>query len=64
MVYRSPVRKFANAPEGVGHRHKLTELVEESKNLISVSAVTMTAGIIVYVLLSQFLFVHGRYYLS
>jgi len=32
-VHRSPVRKFANASEGVGHRHKLTKLVEESNNL-------------------------------
>ena len=33
VVHRSPVRKFANASEGVGHWHKLTKLVEESNNL-------------------------------
>ena len=37
MVHRSPVRKFAKASEGVGHRHKLPKLVEESNNLISLS---------------------------
>ena len=37
MVHRSPVRKFAKASEGVGHRHKLTKLVEESNKLISAS---------------------------
>ena len=36
MVHRSPVRKFAEVSGGVGHRHKLTKLVEESNNLISV----------------------------
>ncbi|MBD5356850.1 MAG: hypothetical protein HDR88_07590 [Bacteroides sp.] len=37
MVHCSPVRKFAEASEGVGYRHKLSKLVEESNNLISVS---------------------------
>ena len=37
MVHRSPVRKFAKTSEGVGHRHKLTKLVEESNKLISAS---------------------------
>ena len=37
MVHRSPVRKFAKASEGVGHRHKLPKLVEVSNNLISLS---------------------------
>ena len=37
VVHRSPVRKFAKASEGVGHRHKLPKLVEESNNLISLS---------------------------
>ena len=36
-MHRSPVRKFAKASEGVGHRHKLPKLVEESNNLISLS---------------------------
>jgi hypothetical protein len=38
-VHSSPVYKFADASEGVGHRHKLTKLVEESNNLISKPAV-------------------------
>ena len=33
VVHCSPVCKFAKASEGVGHRHKLTKLVEESNNL-------------------------------
>lgn len=34
VVHGSPVRKFADASEGVGHRHKLYKLAEESNNLI------------------------------
>ena len=30
----SPFRKFTDTPEGVGHRHKLPKLVEESNILI------------------------------
>jgi len=36
VVRHSPVRKFADTPEGVGHRHKLIKLVEENNNLIDV----------------------------
>ena len=31
----SPFRKFTDTPEGVGHRHKLPKLVEES-NILSI----------------------------
>ncbi|GFI39314.1 hypothetical protein IMSAGC016_01090 [Muribaculaceae bacterium] len=37
--------RFANLQthrEGVGHRHKLTKLVEESNNLISKPVATLT----------------------
>ena len=33
VVHESPVYKFADTWEGVGHRHKLTKLVEERYKL-------------------------------